>query len=360
MLVVARSGRALAVAARRAGYAPLVADFHGDDDARAVAARLVRLPARPSAGALLDALAGLAEGASPVGLAYGSLFEARPDLLDAVAAVHPVLGNGAAAVRRVKDPYAFAALCRECAVPHPAVAARPGEGEWLEKRAGGAGGGHVRVARPGRRVRLPRYAQRWVGGEPVSALFLGDGRGRVLVLGFSAQWASPASGEPFRYGGAVQPATLDALLAAEMAAAVGRVAAAVGLVGLNGADFVVRAEGFDLLEINPRAGASLDVFDMGERALFGLHVEACRGVLPAAAPRFPEASASAVAYARRTVAVPAGFAWPGWAADRQPAGRPARAGEPFCTVLARAGNAVAARALAVERAETILRMAEEA
>ena len=37
MLIAAVSGRALAAAARRAGYVPLVADFFADDDTRHIA-----------------------------------------------------------------------------------------------------------------------------------------------------------------------------------------------------------------------------------------------------------------------------------------------------------------------------------
>jgi len=400
VLIAAQSGRALAAAARRAGYAPLVADLYGDDDTSALAARTVRLPI--GRAALLRALGRLSEGAEPVGLAYGSGFEGRPDLLDAIAERYRLLGNSAETVRRLKDPREFATLCRECAIPHPEVAAVPGSGEWLEKRAGGTGGAHVRPARPGR-VRPPRYVQHRAEGEPVSALFLADGR-RALVLGFSVQWAAPAPGQPFRWGGAARPAALDPAIAATMEATLRRLAASAGLIGLNTADFLVRADGFDLVEINPRPGASLDVFegansgddtphtpvmaglgpaihdfaartkvldarnksghdDLGETSrgmLFHLHVEACLGRLPSEPPRFPGAAASAVAYARRAITLPPGFPWPDWAADRQRAGRPVADGGPLCTVLAQAGDAATARALAASRIGIILDMAETA
>jgi predicted ATP-grasp superfamily ATP-dependent carboligase len=366
VLIAAQSGRALAAAARRAGYAPLVADLFGDDDTRALASRTARLPGSigraPGRTALLRTLDRLSEGRQPVGLAYGSGFEAQPDLLDAVAGKYPLLGNGGEVVRRLADPQAFAALCQGCAVPHPALAMRApkgtSEGEWLEKRAGGAGGTHVRPARPGR-VRPPRYVQRRAEGGPISALFLADGRGHALVLGFSAQWAAPAPNQPYRYGGAARPARLNPAIAAEMEAAVHRLAAAAGLVGLNAADFLVRADSFDLLEINPRPGASLDVFADAEGRLFQWHVEACRdGRLPARPPRFRGAAANAVAYARRAVSVRKGFAWPDWAADRQRPGRPVPEEGPLCTALAEAESVEAARTLAMARVGAILAMAE--
>jgi predicted ATP-grasp superfamily ATP-dependent carboligase len=203
--------------------------------------------------------------------------------------------------------------------------------------------------------------QRRVEGEPVSALFLADGRGGTLVLGFSTQWAAPTLGEPFRWGGAVRPARLDPALTHAMAVAVERIAAAAGLVGLNGADFLAREDGFDLIEINPRPGASLDAFPDADGWLFRAHVAACRdGALPARTPEFPGASALAVAYARRAMVLPPGFAWPDWAADRQRSGCPVPEDGPLCIVLAAADDAEAARALALARVDAILTMAEAA
>src|SRR5260370_18189634 len=75
VLIAALSGRALAAAARRAGYQPLVADLFGDVDTQAIAAASVRvpgnLPAGPARKPLLDALDRLADGRAPVGLVYG-------------------------------------------------------------------------------------------------------------------------------------------------------------------------------------------------------------------------------------------------------------------------------------------------
>lgn len=362
ILIAAYSARLLAGAARRAGYAPLVADLFGDDDTRAMAARTARVPgslSRPPGDAVwLRAFARLSDGAHPVGLVYGGGLEARPSLLAAVSERHTLLGNPAPVVQRLKDPRRLAALCRDCDVPHPEIRLDIGAdaSDWLEKRAGGSGGSHIRPARPGR-VRAPRYLQRRVGGEPVSALFLADGRGRSLVLGFTAQWAAPVPDEPYTWGGAVRPAVVPPALLAAMTQAVQRLAAATLLVGLNGADFLARPDGFDLLEINPRPGASLDLFLDGGGALFRAHVEACRdGRLPAKAPELRGAAAVAVAYARRTVCVPDGFTWPDWASDRQRPGLPVTGGAPLCTVRADADNPEAARALASERAGAILAM----
>ena len=150
ILIAAFSGRAAAMAARRAGFAPLVADLFADEDTRAVAARVRRIEGDLTSGfveeALLAALCELAdqESAAPVGLVYGAGFEDRPDLLSGIAARWPLLGNPSEVVSAIKDPQCLAEMLGRLGIRHPEVSdvavARP---RWLLKRAGGAGGIHV-------------------------------------------------------------------------------------------------------------------------------------------------------------------------------------------------------------------------
>ncbi len=355
VLIAALSGRALAGSARRAGYLPLVADMFGDLDTQAAAIACVRAGSFAHGfrrAELLAALAELEAGRAPVGLVYGAGFEDRPGLIGAVAKRHVLLGNSADAVARAKDPLGFAALCRTQDVPHPETALAPGDG-WLVKRVGGSGGVHIRPARPGERLRRGRYAQRRVEGWPVSALFLGDGRAGV-VLGFSAQWAAPLPRRPYRYGGAVRPAAVPHAREAVLTEAIERLIPPLGLRGLNSADFLLRADGFDLIEINPRPGATLDVHPDAEGQLFALHVQACRGALPSTMPQCAGAAAAAVVYAPYKLRVAEGFAWPDWTADRQPCGDMVPQDAPLCTVRAEAADADAACAVLQERARTIL------
>ena len=366
VLIAAQSGRALAGSARRAGYLPLVADLFCDLDTQAAALDCVRAGALPAGFRRTDLLAALdrlAAGRAPLGLVYGAGFEARPALLKAIARQYALLGNTAETVARTKDPFRFSALCREHDIPHPEVAEAGGEG-WLAKRIGAAGGAHVTLLGRRTRPRPGRYAQRRADGRPVSALFLGDGRSSA-VLGYSAQWADPLPRRPYRYGGAVRPAAVPQMQADAMAGAIARLAATLGLRGLNSADFLLRDDGFDLLEINPRPGATLDVHPDSEGQLFTQHIAACRGRLPAslAAPLpgrvLPAAGAAAacVVYAPHPIALPPGFAWPHWAADRQPPGSPVPRHAPLCTVRADAATPEAARALLAGRAAEILCMA---
>jgi predicted ATP-grasp superfamily ATP-dependent carboligase len=360
VLVAALSGRVLAAAAARAGFVPLVADLFGDLDTRAIARDLIRLPGSLAQGlrrkSLLDALDRLADGRTTEGIVYGSGFEDRPGLLAAIGRRYRLLGTPPETVARVKDPFAFSALCHRAGIPHPTTR-RTGQarGRWLEKRIGAAGGAHVRPAETRRADRPMWYYQRRVGGQSVSALFLADGQ-HALVLGFSEQWSDPIPGQPFRYGGAVRPASVPEAQSQQMASAVARLAADSGVVGLCSADFLLRPDGFDLLEVNPRPGATLDIFHGTEGRLFHLHLDACGGRLPDRSPSFAGAAAAAVVYARAAIRLPAGFMWPSWTADRQPSGEDVPAGAPLCTVIAEAETACLARRVVDERKNEILAM----
>ena len=117
VLIAAQAGRALAEAARRAGLRPYVADLFGDSDTRMLAEAYRPLPGRfgtaPAADATLAALDDLAAQAGrPVGLILGSGFEDTPDLIGRLAAQHRLIGASAGTVAALKDPLAFAALCR--------------------------------------------------------------------------------------------------------------------------------------------------------------------------------------------------------------------------------------------------------
>jgi uncharacterized protein len=364
VLIAAASGRALAQSARQGGYLPLVADFFADQDTAALAHDHVRLADGLTRGmdedGLLAAFAALARSRHPIGAVCGTGFEDRPELLARIGERWRLLGNDPHIVAKVKDPRAFATLCRECAIPHPeTVRSLPRDpAGWLAKRKGGAGGSHIASAIAQNAANGQFYFQRTAPGVPVSALFVADGR-RTMTLGFSTQWASPIARRPFRYGGAVRPAALAPALARTLAETVDRLGQAIPLVGLNSADFLVDGDEFRLLEINPRPGATLDIFTPAEGSLFALHVAACEGRLECAPPRFEGACAATIVYAECDIAAVPDVRWPDWTADRPQSGTAIKAGEPLCSVKAAAATAAAARAGADKRLAEVLAMVHD-
>jgi len=355
VLIAAASGRALAAGARRAGYVPLVADGFGDQDTLADAGRHVRVDfARPIDGdRLMSALQTLADGCDCAGIVYGSGFEDRVDLLGNIGTRWPLLGNPPDTIARVKDPLDFAATCQVAKIPHPETSLVPPVDltGWLIKRIGGAGGWHVASADTSE-ARKDIYFQRRVKGQPVSAMLLGDGRS-ALVLGFSAQWTAPTPRHPFRYGGAVRPAPLRTDVRQAMIDAVGRLVAIMPLVGLNSADFIVDGDAIQLLEVNPRPGATFDLFEPEAGSLFALHVDACRGTMPTSVPNYRGAMAGAIVYAKRDMAAAPALDWPEWTADRPPAGTRIENEQPVCSVFARGETAAEASQLVEQRSANV-------
>jgi uncharacterized protein len=357
VLIVAASGRALAASARRGGLAPLVADWFGDQDTLAAAAAHRLLPRGLAHGmepdAVLAALEELARDGAPVGVVCGTGFEDRPELLARIAERWPLIGNRAATVTRAKDPDALAALARDCDVPHPAIAwEQPDDPErWLVKRHGGSGGGHIKTAMsaPG----ATRYFQRRVPGAAISALILADGRD-AAVLGFSEQWCAPTAQQPFRYGGAVTPAHMAPRVTAALEEVIGRLVAAAPLSGLNSIDFLIDGDDVWLLEINPRPGATVDLFEPEQGSLLAWHIAACGGSFGPVPIRDLGARAGAIVYAEASIACAPRLEWPDWTADRPQPGTAIAAGAPLCTVLAAAVTSDEAKRLVVRRIRTVL------
>nr|WP_255617249.1 ATP-grasp domain-containing protein [Aurantimonas sp. VKM B-3413] len=272
--------------------------------------------------------------------------------MEAIGRRWPILGTDAATQRRLKNPETFAALCRAAGIVHPEIRRRPpGDARnWLSKQVGGAGGSHVAWgdAAPAEN----RYYQRFVAGDRISFAFVASGA-RHFGLGFTRQWADPSAAEPFRYGGAVGPLPGPVAMAEAMENAIARLLAKIPITGLASADFVLAEDEPVLLEVNARAGATLDIFDSDLQPVMALHLDACRGKLPKTLAAPQECRASGLAWADRDIEVPAGFHWPDWTRDRT--APPARfsPGEPICTIVARANDIAAAEALFRRRTSEI-------
>ncbi|HMK40038.1 MAG TPA: ATP-grasp domain-containing protein [Methyloceanibacter sp.] len=367
LLIAAISGRAIAQSARRAGFIPLVADFFADVDTQQAAHACRKLSGPLAQGfqwaSLSRALESLAaESPSPVlGLIYGSGFEDRPKLITRIAKSWALLGNEEGVVARLKDPESFFGELDRLGVAHPLTISRPVarvEGcVWLVKRKGGAGGSHIGVCATAPATGSVYYQER-VDGRAVSALFVANGE-KARVLGFSEQWSAPSKRSPWRYGGAVRPARLAVAAKEAMVAAVESITSAFSIKGLASADFMVHGQSAMLLEINPRPGATLDIFDSAAKPLLGLHLDAMmQGKLPLGELNLNGAMASAIVFARKPVSVPFTMRWANWAADKPNPGEIIDKNRPICTVWARAATKARAKSLVEARTREVLACVE--
>lgn len=344
VLIAAFSARALAASARRAGYRPLVVDCFGDLDTVALAEASRCLPARVQVGftsrPLIAALESLvAEAPSPpIGLVLGAGFECNPLLVAKLGERFTLIGNNAETIRRAKDPQQFFSVLDELGVPHPEtwLDPPPDPNGWLMKRIGGSGGLHIHNCPAKPRTDARRYFQRRVDGEAISLLGLVSEKSAAFAV--SQQWTNPFARRPFRYGGAAGSVLLDEDLEARLIEMSLAVTEALSLNGIVSFDYLVNDGEPSLLEVNPRPGATLDVFDDASGTLFKAHVEASRGGDPAAllAAHWhpPIARAAAFLYADRGPLTAPDVDWPEWASDRPQPGSVIGAGQPLATAIA--------------------------
>lgn len=361
LAVVSISARMLAEAAVDDGFEVVALDLFGDADTRRACAEWHSIgdPASLSIDGerLLSVLEGLAQRGRVAGWIAGSGFEGRPDLLETGAALLPLIGTQADAMRRVRDPQAFFGFLDARGIAHPAVRVTAPEDAvgWLVKDAHGCGGWHIRRATSPDVLSVHQYFQRESAGRPMSATFVANGRD-ASVLGFNQLIVRPLAGRPFVYCGSVGPVPLPPIAADQVTAALRALVSAFSLRGLGSVDFMLDGEAVDVLEVNPRPPASMALYGPG---MVAAHVRACvQGELP-------ESPAQANGLVRGTEVV---FAprrlWLDEPATQRLAARPGchdlpiaatafEAGDPLCSVSASGANAEHVRELLQRGCEAV-------
>ena len=360
-LIAALSGRGLAAAAARAGHGVFVLDLFNDSDLAALARESAPVEADADGGFDGNSLLGEARklkcGEAP--LVFGAGFEDRPELLRRLAEGRTLCGNSPQTLARIKDPGDFFAVLDGLGISHPQTSLIPPENSlegWLVKPVGGSGGRHIREVWEMDPPTKSVYYQRELAGRAVSLLFLGDGK-RICALGLSEQFPAPFLPEhPFRFGFAVTLPDGDAALMTGLTRTATALTEIYGLVGLNSLDALMDEAGeVHVLEVNPRPGATLDLFDpLAGTSLFDLHVAAMAGNLPhdSEIPReqVDVFRACGILYADTSFHMGEGMNWPVWSADRPRGGTAFAIGDPICTIFAEGSTPTQAMEFIAERA----------
>ncbi|HID82748.1 MAG TPA: ATP-grasp domain-containing protein [Chromatiales bacterium] len=339
--IVALSGRALAQSARRGGMRSTVLDMFADKDTQAVADRVVRLVQNNqvlNSLSLQRCLQNLPETVARRGLVYGAGLDRLTDVIAAWGERYPVYGNCQEVVRCANNPRQFFALLAALNIPFPETCFAPPRkniSDWLVKKQCSSGGGHVQQFDPLQHYNSDIYFQKFVNGTAVSLLFLADGH-RIQTVGFNTQWVTGQKKKPFQYQGAINRVNLSSDQRMEILDYAEKLTAVLNLKGLNTLDCVASADNINVLELNPRPGATLELYDQDvTTGLLRQHIEACQGKLPANDNRFlSPVRAHQIIYAVSPVLIPDGFHWPDWASDRPAGGQIIAAGCPICSVTA--------------------------
>jgi predicted ATP-grasp superfamily ATP-dependent carboligase len=359
VLILGISARAAASSAIRCGLRPYCVDDFADRDLAAACPVERTDPARGA-----ERFADAAGSLPPSPWFYTGGLENHPELVERIARRHRLWGVGGEALRRVRVPVAVAEALGAAGIPAPEVRLDPGglprDGTWLVKPL--ASGGGIGVA-PWRGQEIParssNYYQRRIEGPLFAALFIGAA-GRARLVGAVRQWAGGVPGRPFAYRGGIGPWRVGADLAGRLRALGDRLAAAFGLIGWFGVDYVLR-DGIPWpVEVNPRYTASVEVHELAAgRPLLPEHRAACEGIMDAESdrearhPRPSRVVAKWIMYAPRRLVIPEA-AWEdiGGAdpqaipalADIPAPGVVCEASEPVVTLLAAGPNVSSCRA----------------
>ncbi len=365
--VAALSARGRAEAAARDGFHVIALDCFGDCDTQRAATRWLPIGAagelRIDDALLLRALQQIAERDEAQGWIAGSGFEGRPDLLQRGAELLPLIGNAAATVRRVRDPRGFFDALDACGVAHPPVRhAWPDDANgWLVKDAGACGGRHIRRAADAAVHALPPgcYLQRERAGTPMSATLIADAR-RAVVLGCNEQLTCVDAAAPWVYAGVIGPVRTTGAVARVVHGAAQSLVRTFGVRGLCSLDFLRDGERIEVLELNPRPSASLELYASEAPGLVRAHARACAGaaLTPLSVHSSGVVRGTRIVFARGPLEIgPRAADWlatlPAVHDLPQPGSRLAP-GEPLCSVSASGASADAVRAALTERCAALL------
>lgn len=347
ILVVGASTRAAAESVLRAGALPVCADLFADADLRAIAQVC---PTRSFPESLPADLAGLQVDGW---LAAGGL-ENSPKILRALEAL-PSLGtpwgSSSAAVIQSRDPWAWSAVLQAAGLPVLALRSQrhppPADGAWMRKPLASAGGRAVAVwdefaARTP--LEEPHYFQERAAGRIGSAVFTANSPGDVICHGVSWQlmgWAPACPPHTFAWCGGIGPISIPAHLQKNLQSAGELCVRQLGLRGVFGLDLALLADKVQLLEINPRYPASVELFELARRTSI---LEETIGLSsrPESRNRRKRCVGKAILYAPRELIVPDWSRWlhapSPWCVmpirDIPAAGSLIAVGQPICSVFA--------------------------
>jgi predicted ATP-grasp superfamily ATP-dependent carboligase len=364
--IVGASVRAALQSARRGGIAARGADLFADADAVRVAP-VVRVEHYP--WGLADALSTMPVDA----WMYTGALENHPQLIEQMARIFPLLGNGPDVLARVRSPQRLEQLLRGTEVHYPAWRRDsdelPTDGSWLVKPLRSAGGGRIapyvgQDLSPG----TEWLFQQRVPGTVAAALYVAA-KGKAKLLGVTQAWQDGAwtGARDFAYCGSMGPIEVSECLERKLNG-LGAALAQCGVVGLFGVDVVLAGEQVWVLEVNPRYTGSMELLECASGlSLVGLHVRAYReGCCDIALAESRQMVGKAIVYAQRRGTISAEFSaralsegriaeegphpnplpkgegargCDAWLADIPVGGTEFEGGQPVLTVLARGDDA---------------------
>jgi uncharacterized protein len=260
LLIVGASARAAAFSALRAGFQPLCLDLFADTDLAQVCPVVRVISGYP------HALPTLCKKQLPAPWIYTGGLETRPTIVDRITGDRPLWGNGAAVIRRARDPFLVHRLLTEAGLPVPKVRMTPPtcyESSWLVKPRSHVGGNGIRpFAKDASSPTGRAYFQQWIEGMPAAVIYVATEKGvRLAGLTHQLVGVSWLQAKRFHYCGSIGPLEINGPLRQGLQRLGDVLTRGCGLRGLFGVDGILRGETFWPVEINPRYTASVEVLE---------------------------------------------------------------------------------------------------
>ncbi len=291
MLVAGFATRHVAQSAHRAGYAVYAIDHFCDQDLAWCTEDCVSFD---EIADLPEKIAGLA-ARHPVDVLVVT------SGAEAIGATIPLYGTPPAKVERFLDKLEIQRFFEDLDLPVPPLA--DGYPMMVKPRRGSGGWRNV-IAKEEEELRrwedtwpdVPYIAQELVEGIPSSVSCIADGH-RALAIAVNRQILRGEGERAHGFAGSLTPFAHP--LAGEMISCAERICAASGCVGSVGVDFMAGNRPW-AIEINPRFQATLDTVEMaiGE-SVFAMHMDACRGIIPAERPAARRVAVRRILFAER-------------------------------------------------------------
>lgn len=270
VLIVATSARALAQSARRAGWEPIAVDAFADRDLRAQAKawRCVRWQEREI---LRAALWLWRKTQAPLWL-YGGGIEVFPQLVASLSRKMVLRGNPAKTLCQIIPFPRLAAKLIRLEIPFPRVARSARFPRWLYKCGGSGGVGVFRSA-----TCKGGYWQQRLTGQVYTLAFLTDGR-RLFWSALHRLETCALGKHPALFQVLFGPVSLPCALMLQARRIARRLIRRFRLRGWNSFDLIVHRGKLYLIDLNPRPGAALNLWDdLFPEGAMAAHLEASVG-----------------------------------------------------------------------------------
>jgi methenyltetrahydromethanopterin cyclohydrolase len=259
LLIIANSARMLVQAARNADIKPYVIDCYADLDTQHLAKCYKQINSLSIAD--LTPAIKFFKQLNITQVVYGSGFESYSDSLIFLAQHFKILGNSPETFIALQNKRDFFQRLQQLNINYPEIRFTVPNGceNWLIKPQHSQGGLNIRWAE---KLAHPTdfYYQRYIQGEPLSVLFIANGK-QAQIIGFNQQLTTSFENQPFVFAGIINHAELSPTQQQTLVTWVNQLTSAYSLCGLNSLDFMLCDGICYVLEINARPPASMQLYD---------------------------------------------------------------------------------------------------